>query len=108
MGSPYHADVSQNSQPDISLDGSHYDFDLNHHYDFDLDDDLATERNRYQKGKSIHIDGVEMTAEEEEFTKSFNRIKLNRRPRRANRRKLKKSTSVSGKKNDLFKIEDNA
>lgn len=59
-----------------------YDFDLNHDYDFDRDDDLAAERNRYEKGKSNYFDGVEMTTEEEEFTKAFNRIKLDRRPRR--------------------------
>ena len=72
------------SQLDTSRDITHdyYDFDLNHNYDFDLDDDLATERSRYLKGKSLHIDGVEITDEEEEFIKSFNRIKLDRRPRR--------------------------
>lgn len=59
-----------------------YDFDLNHDYDFERDDDLAAERNRYEKGTSNYFDGVEMTNEEEEFTKAFNRIKLDRRPRR--------------------------
>jgi len=109
-------DISQDISQDISYD--QYDFDLNHHYDFDLDEDLATERHSYLKGKSVHIDGVEMTAEEEEFTKSFNRIKLDRRPRRTNRRKVpgkkagtakiedKFKNKVSGKKAGTFKIED--
>jgi hypothetical protein len=125
MMSPYYLDRSQDNDQDISmLDVSvqhdispgdisqdisydHYDFDLNHHYDFDLDDDLATERHRYLNSKNVHIDGVEITAEEEEFTKSFNRIKLDRRPRHTNRRKPKHSFAVSGKSEDFLKIEDN-
>ena len=85
------ASIQDFGSSDISYDFSydHYDYDLNHDYDFDLDEDLATERSRYLKCKRVHIDGVEITAEEQEFTKSFNRIKLNRRPRRANRRKPK-------------------
>jgi len=94
-------DISQ----DISYD--HYDFDLNHHYDFDLDDDLATERHRYLSSKNVHIDGVEITAEEKEFIKSFNRIKLDRRPRRENRRKSKYPFAVSGKREDILKVVDN-
>lgn len=138
MMSPYHLDRSHDidysmqdiSRNDLSQDISydHYDYDLNHHYDFDQDDDLATERDRYLKGKILHIDGVEITAEEEEFTKSFNRIKLDRRPRRTNReeedyaesfnrikldrrprrgRKPKQSFALSGKtEEDIINIDD--
>ncbi|VEU41971.1 unnamed protein product [Pseudo-nitzschia multistriata] len=78
-------DTSQFDTNNNYIAHEYYDFDLNHDYDYDLDDDLATERYRYFKGKNIHIDGVEITAEEEEFTKPFNRIKLDRRLRREDR-----------------------
>ena len=112
--SPNYLDRSQDMDQDMNsshinqdISYGHYDFDLNHHYDFDFDEDLATERHRYLQGKTVHIDGVEITPEEEEFTKSFNRIKLDRRPRRdTNRRKAKHSHEVSGKKEDIFKVEE--
>jgi hypothetical protein len=119
MTSPCYLDRSQYNDQDISIQHDispcdisqdisydHYDFDLNHHYDFDLDDDLATERHRYLISKNAHIDGVEITAVEGEFTKSFNRIKLDRRPRRKNRRKPKYPFAVSGKREEILKVID--
>lgn len=119
MTSPCYLDRSQYNDQDISIQHDispcdisqdisydHYDFDLNHHYDFDLDDDLATERHRYLISKNAHIDGVEITAVEGEFTKSFNRIKLDRRPRRKNRRKPKYPFAVSGKREEILKVVD--
>ena len=95
-----------------SEDGyDHYTFDLNNHYELAFDNDLAIERKRYyENGKRVHIDGVEITAEEEEFTKGFNRKKLDRRHRLANRRKAgKKAFGALGKKNKkdgVLKIKD--